>query len=135
MATQKPTGAKKPPTTGKQTQKQEQRLPIKATVNWLNPKENENTRATASLSIGDAFAVHGIKVVSGTKGDFVSMPSYKGQNGYKDIFHAVTADAREQMNNAVMQAYEQKLAEQDQTQDDLEEDAGPEPENGQVAQM
>ena len=46
------------------------------------------------------------------------MPSYKGQDGYKDIFHAITKEAREQMNDAIMKAYEQKLVEQmDQSQD------------------
>ena len=93
-----------------------QRLPsMKAIINWLNPNENESVRATASLTVGGAFAVHGIKVINGSKGEFVSMPSYKSGADYKDIFHAVTAEAREQMNGAVMKAYEQKLAEtQDQ---------------------
>ena len=126
MPNQQPTGVKKPPATGQQPQKQSQKPPsIRADINWLNPKEDESVRASASLTIGGAFAVHGIKVINGEKGEFVSMPSYKGQNGYKDIFHAVTAEAREQMNAAVMKAYEQKLTEQ---QDQGEEFAGDDPE-------
>jgi stage V sporulation protein G len=78
----------------------------------LNTKEDGNVRATASLTIGGAFAVHGIKIISGQKGDFVSMPSYKSGDSYKDIFHAVTADARQQMNDVVLKAYEHKLTEQ-----------------------
>lgn len=85
-------------------------IPIRANINWVNQKEDGNVRATASLNIGGAFAVHGIKIISGAKGDFVSMPSYKSGDNYKDIFHAVTADARQQMNEAVMKAYEQKLS-------------------------
>lgn len=104
MATQAKNGAKAP-------QKPAQRLPLKATVNWLNPHEDERIRASASFTIGGAFAVHGIKVVEGTKGTFVSMPSYKSGDGYKDIFHAVTKEARQQMNDAVMAAYDQKLEE------------------------
>ena len=118
MPTQNPTGAKTPAQTGLQVMKP-QRLPIKATVNWMNPKEDESIRATASLTIGGAFAVHGIKVMDSQKGEFVSMPSYKSSNGYKDIFHAVTADAREQMNDAVMAAYEQKLSEQQNQGEEL----------------
>ena len=106
----RPTGAKSPQKPAGQSAK----LPIKASINWLNTKDEGNTRATASLTIGGAFAVHGIKVISGQKGDFVSMPSYKSGDSYKDIFHAVTADVREQMNDAVMKAYEQKLADQEQ---------------------
>lgn len=109
----KPTGARQPQATGQQTEKQGQRLPsIRVDINWLNQKDDGNIRATASMTIGGAFTVHGIKVINGQKGYFVSMPSYKGQDGYKDIFHAVTADARDQMIDAVMKAYEQKLAEE-----------------------
>jgi stage V sporulation protein G len=140
VPTQKPTGARKPQTTGQQTEKQGQRLPsLKASINWLNPKDEGNTRATANLTIGGSFAVHGIKVTRGSKGEFVSMPSYKKGDEYKDIFHAVTADARQQMNDAVMKAYEQKLAEQNQSeeiavdeQDETPADDPAEAEKGQV---
>lgn len=97
----------------KPTQKpleQSPQIPIKANINWLNEKEDGNVRATATLTIGGAFAVHGIKIISGAKGDFVSMPSYKSGDNYKDIFHAITADARQQMNEVVMKAYEQKIS-------------------------
>lgn len=110
----RPTGTKPAQKPAEQTVK----MPVKASINWLNTKEDGNVRATASLTIGGAFAVHGIKVISGQKGDFVSMPSYKSGDSYKDIFHAVTADARQQMNDAVMDAYEQKLSEE------MSEDAG-----------
>ena len=103
--------------------KQNQRLPIRASINWLNPNEDESLRARVSLSIGGAFAVHGIKVLSGSKGDFVSMPSYKSGDNYKDIFHATSAEAREQMNEAVMKAYEQKLEEQNQNNAPAQEDS------------
>lgn len=108
MATKssKPAGAKPEQQAVAQTPK----LPVKASINWLNQKDDSNVRATASLTIGGAFAVHGIKIISGQKGDFVSMPSYKSGDSYKDIFHAVTAEARQQMNDAVMDAYEQKLS-------------------------
>ena len=110
----RPTGVK----SAQKPAEQAVKMPVKASINWLNTKEDGNVRATASLTIGGAFAVHGIKVISGQKGDFVSMPSYKSGDSYKDIFHAVTADARQQMNDAVMDAYEQKLSEE------MSEDAG-----------
>ena len=101
-----PAGTKQDQKPAEQTPK----IPVRASINWLNTKEDGNVRATASLTIGGAFTVHGIKIISGTKGDFVSMPSYKSGDNYKDIFHAVTADARQQINDAVMGAYEQKLS-------------------------
>lgn len=121
----RPTGAKTSPKPAEQAAK----MPVRASINWLNTKDDGNVRATASLTIGGAFAVHGIKVISGQKGDFVSMPSYKSGDSYKDIFHAVTAEAREQMNDAVMKAYEQKLSEEMSLESDgqgesLSENAG-----------
>jgi len=113
----RPTGAKVPQAAASAQAKQT-RLPLRASVGWLNPDENGSVRASASVTVGGAFTVHGVKVVSGSKGEFVSMPSYKQSDGnFKDIFHAVTAEAREQMNAAVMAGYEQKLAEQNQNQD------------------
>jgi stage V sporulation protein G len=89
-------------------------MELKATINRLFDAEKGNTRAIASLNIGGAFAVHGIKVISGPNGEFVSMSATKQADGkYKDIFHAVTADARQEMNEAVLEAYEQKLSEQE----------------------
>jgi stage V sporulation protein G len=144
MPSQAKTGAR-PTQKAASPPKQAQKPPsLKANINWLNPGEEGAIRATASLNIGGAFAVHGIKVIDGSKGQFVSMPSYKSGESYKDIFHAVTKEAREQMNDAVLAAYNQKLAEeqtQDQEQDGdfAEDDADPEdadtPEEGQGLKM
>lgn len=74
------------------------------------------TRAYASATIGGAFAVHGIRVIESDKGRFVAMPqeSYKknGETKYNDTFHAITADARTALVDAVNDAYEQKIQEQ-----------------------
>ena len=82
--------------------------------------EGTNIKAIASANIANAFAVHGIKVCDSPKGLFVSMPStsYKknGQTQYSETFHAVTKDARDALNNAVLEAYEQRLhMEEDQS--------------------
>lgn len=67
-------------------------------------------RATATVNINGAFAVRGVKLMEGSKGLFVSMPSYKAGNGeYKDICFPCTAQARKEFNNAVIGAYEQAL--------------------------
>ena len=71
-------------------------------------------RAFVSANIGGAFAIHGIKVVDSDKGMFVAMPQSKfktadGETKYLDEFHAVTADARNKLNEAVLAAYEQAV--------------------------
>ena len=68
-------------------------------------------RATASVNIYGDFAVRGIKVMDGTKGLFVSMPSYKAGNGeYKDICFPCTKEAKAEFDNVVISAYQQTLA-------------------------
>lgn len=92
-------------------------LSIHVRIDRLNDYEGSNIKAFASVNIGDAFAIHGIRVVDSQKGMFVSMPqsSYTDADGnkkYRDLFHAITAEARSELNKKVMGAYEQALAEQ-----------------------
>ena len=74
------------------------------------------TSAPLNEAFGGAFAVHGIRVIESDKGRFISMPqdSYKknGETKYNDTFHAITAEARNALVDAVNDAYEQKLQEQ-----------------------
>lgn len=68
-------------------------------------------RANASVNIYGDFAVRGVKVMEGTNGLFVSMPSYKAGNGeYKDICFPCTKEAKAEFDNAVISAYQQTLA-------------------------
>lgn len=99
---------------------------IQVRIDRLNDYEGSSVKAFASANIAGAFAIHGIRVVDSQKGLFVSMPqnSYKDGNGntkYSDIFHAVTADARNALNEKVMDAYEQALLEQQQQDEGAEE--------------
>ena len=74
------------------------------------PREKGGIRAYASATIGGCFAVRGIKIVEGGEdGLFISMPSRKTQDGYKDICFPVTAEFREQLNSAVLEEYRHAL--------------------------
>ncbi|MDR1210150.1 MAG: SpoVG family protein [Clostridiales bacterium] len=62
--------------------------------------------AFASVAIEGAFGVHGISVVNGKNGLFVSMPQSKDKNGeYHDVFHPVTSEGRKALNEAVLSEY------------------------------
>lgn len=106
---------------------QKQKNPsIQVRIDRLNDYEGSSVKAFASANIGGAFAIHGIRVVDSQKGLFVSMPqnSYKDGNGntkYSDIFHAVTAEARTELNGKVIDAYEQALQAQEQQDEAAEE--------------
>ena len=81
------------------------------------------TKAFASANIGGAFAVHGMRVIETDKGRFIAMPQDSYMKGdvkkYTDLFHAVTAEARTALIEAVNAAYEQQLT-QRQGQPDMD---------------
>lgn len=75
-----------------------------------------NLRAFASVTVGGAVAIHGLRVMDSKKGLFVSMPSYSyedsnGETKYADYAHPVSKEAREAINSKVLDAYEQALEE------------------------
>lgn len=110
---------------------------VKVRIDRVVDYENSRVKAIASANIGP-FAVHGIRVIEGQKGLFVQMPqnSYKkdGQTQYSEIFHPVTADARNDLYGKVLSAYQQQL-ENSQAASQFEDLGGPDedvPEFGQT---
>ena len=75
-----------------------------------------NLRAFASVTVGGAVAIHGLRVMDSKKGLFVSMPSYSyedhnGETKYADYAHPISKEARDAINTKVLDAYEQALEE------------------------
>ena len=92
-----------------------QPLPMKVDVKISSIRPEGNIRAYASVNLNDCFAISNVKVVDSSKGLFIAMPSYKAGNGeYKDICFPVSKQFREQLNNAVIDAYHQALAQSQQ---------------------
>lgn len=83
--------------------------PLDLEVRIQSIKPNESIKGTVSVNINGAFAIRGIKIIEGSNGLFVSMPSYKVGNEYKDICFPITPECRKQLNDAVIGAYEQAL--------------------------
>ena len=88
---------------------------ISVKINRINTEGA--VKATASATLDDCFAVRGIKVMEGKKGLFLNMPSYKASNGeYKDICFPVSAEFRQQLSDAVINAYKSAISQlQNQT--------------------
>ena len=92
-------------------------LPMKVDVKIGSIRPEGSIRAIASVNLNDCFAIRNVKVVDSSKGLFVAMPSYKAGNGeYKDICFPVTKEFREQLNKAVIDAYNQALAQSQKQQ-------------------
>lgn len=108
---------------------------IYARIDKLIDVEQSKVKAIASVNIGNAFAVHGIRVIESDKGLFVSMPSNSyqknGKTEYNEIFHPVTKEARTELESHVIEAYEQKLQEEQGKEAALAEDEEEIPNFGQ----
>jgi stage V sporulation protein G len=69
-------------------------------------------RAYVSVTFDDSFVVHDLRVIDGTKGMFVAMPSKRLPNGdHKDIAHPINTEIREKIQNAVLDVYNRELEE------------------------
>lgn len=80
--------------------------------------------ADASVSLDDCFAIRGVRIVNGTNGPFVSMPSYKSGKGYRDICFPCTTEFKQEFDRAVLDAYQQQLTQLPQRQEAVEQ-SGP----------
>ena len=67
-------------------------------------------RAVVSITIDDEFVIHDIKIIEGEKGMFIAMPSRKTAEGeYKDIAHPIKSSTREQIQNLILQKYQEEF--------------------------
>ena len=82
---------------------------MKIDVKIFKTKGEGAVKAFATVTLDDAYVVRNLKIVDGTKGLFVAMPSEPierdGKKDYRDTFHPINTEAREALVNAVMDAY------------------------------
>jgi len=65
----------------------------------------DKLRATATITLEDAFMVHGLKIIEGENGLFVVMPAVKKNGVFKDIAYPVTSEMRNTIVTAVLEEY------------------------------
>ena len=72
----------------------------------LIKKDDSKLKAVASVTFDDCFVVHDIKVIDGSEGPFIAMPSRKTNEGeYKDIAHPINSETREMIQREILDAY------------------------------
>ncbi len=70
---------------------------------------NSKLKAIASITIGDVFVVHDIKLIENqVSGEyFISMPSQKDRDGiFRDIAHPINTETRNYIQSEIMKEYE-----------------------------
>ena len=106
--------------------------PLQFVVRIQSIRPGDSIKGTASVNINGAFAIRGVKIIEGSNGLFVSMPSYKAGNEYKDICFPITQECRKQLHEAVIGAYEQAIS---QGQDTVAKHHGMQAPEGQPMEM
>ncbi len=91
---------------------------------------DDNTRATATVTLNDAFVIKGVRVVKGENGLFCSMPARKLRNGdYSEVCHPITKDFALKLNASVLNEYQVHLHQQMEESQQTPHIYEPEPSN------
>lgn len=76
-------------------------------------RDEDKLKGFANVTIDNAFVIRGMKIISGSKGYFLSMPSRKRPDGtHQDVAHPVNNEARQLLEEKVLAAYRAELEEQ-----------------------
>ncbi len=71
------------------------------------PVEEDKLRAYVTITLDHCFAIRDLKIIRGTTGYFVSMPSKKRKDGtYKDVAHPINSETRTMIEERILQEYE-----------------------------
>lgn len=74
-------------------------------------------RAIVSIILDHDFAVHDLKVIEGVERLFVAMPNRRSEDGrFQDIVHPITTEARQQLEDAVLERYREAVEKQQEEQ-------------------
>ena len=73
-------------------------------------RDEEKLKGFANVTFDNAFVIRGMKIISGNKGYFISMPSRKRPDGtHQDVAHPVNNETRRMIEEKVLAAYEEEL--------------------------
>lgn len=74
------------------------------------PVEDEKLKAYATITIDSVFIVRDLKIIKGTEGFFVAMPSRRRKDGtYRDTAHPLNTETRRMIEDQVLAEYEREL--------------------------
>ncbi|MCC5893763.1 septation regulator SpoVG [Exiguobacterium sp.] len=63
-------------------------------------------KALASITLDHEFVVHDLRIIEGSTGLFVAMPSKRTPEGiFRDIAHPINGEMRQKVEAAVLEAY------------------------------
>ena len=89
---------------------------MKITEIRIHLMNEDRLKAFASVIFDHSFVVRNMKVVEGTNGIFLCMPSRKMPDGtHKDMVHPINHEFRAYLEEHVLKAYREELEKQSHT--------------------
>jgi stage V sporulation protein G len=74
------------------------------------PVEEEKLKAYVTITFDNCFVVRDLKVIDGSKGLFVAMPSKKRKDGtYRDMAHPLNNETRHKIEARVLEEYRREI--------------------------
>ncbi len=75
------------------------------------PVDEDKLKAYVTITLDQCFVIRDMKIIQGTSGYFVSMPSKKKKDGtYQDIAHPIDKATRAMMESRILEEYNKTLA-------------------------
>ena len=70
------------------------------------PVDEEKLKAYVTITFDHCFVIKDLKIIQGTTGFFISMPSKKRKDGtYKDIAHPINNETRRMIEKKIIVEY------------------------------
>jgi stage V sporulation protein G len=83
---------------------------MKITEVKVFPVNEERLKAYVTITIDECFVIRDLKVILGTDGLFVAMPSKKRKDGqFRDIAHPLNQETRAMIEEAVFAEFKKEI--------------------------
>ncbi len=77
----------------------------------ISLRDEDRLKAFVNVTFDNCFVVRGMKIIEGSEGLFISMPSRKAEDGtYRDVAHPINNEFRQKIEKAILAKYEEVLA-------------------------
>ena len=73
--------------------------------------DRDPLKAILSITIDDCFVIRDLKIIRGSKGHFVEMPTKWRKDQRFEMASAITAEARKMLENSIFAEYEKLIGE------------------------
>lgn len=68
-------------------------------------QDSGRLKAYATMVFDDCFIVRDLKIIEGDNGLFVSMPSRRRKDGFRDIVHPLNSETRKMVEDSIVEEF------------------------------